>query len=183
VSLLKLNANAFTRLKAQLNLNGTFNHTLRNAKHVSMQLTVAVEQCSAAIHVQVSTGHHQSCVTLDRANRANAIRVARFIEAVANGYPFSGAPDDAEYSLASGMEIMLRTAIRKGRGTHYLQVEDLDDLHVCLRQGCTGALIATIEADDVALKLLLPRDAAKAYSMLASNVEQFIAGHRAALAA
>lgn len=181
---LTLNAAAFIRLGAQLKLNGTFNHTLRNDQRISMAATVEVEQCRAAMYVLISIGRSRNSITLDRNSKTAASRLTRYIESIANGEPVPmGVAEVDEYLLASDMEVMLRTAVRLGRGTHYLPVEGLNDVCVLLRKTSSGRLLATLEAEDVSLEVLLPRSAPEAYAMLADNVERFIRGHRAALAA
>lgn len=180
---LTLNAAAFIRLGAQLKLNGTFNHTLRNDQRISMAATVEVEQCSAAVYACIRIGRSCNSIKLDRNSKTAANRLARYIECIANGEAPIGVGEPGEYLLASDMEVMLRTAIRMGRGTHYLPVEELDDVAVFLCKTSSGRLLATLEAEDVSLEVLLPRSAPEAYTMLADNVERFIRGHRAALAA
>lgn len=181
---LTLNAASFIRLGAQLKLNGTFSHTLRNDQRISMAATVEIEQCSAAIYVLISIGSSRNSITLDRSSKTAAGRLARYIESIANGEPVPmGVAEVDEYLLASDMEVMLRTAVRLGRGTHYLPVEGLDDVSVLLRKTSSGRLLATIEADGVVLQVLLPRSPAEAYATLAESVERLITGRRAALAA
>lgn len=178
-----LSTTAFIRLKAQLNLNGAFNHTLYNTHRMSVRSVVAIEQCHAALHVKVTIGRSCSSITVDRTASPDTRRIARFIEACANATPFDLAPFDEETELASEIEITLRSAVRLGRGTYYLDVEEIRDLCVGLSPTRSGLLLATIEADDVSVQVLLPRDIAKAYVMLAENVQTFITGHRNAQAA
>ena len=180
---LTLNAAAFVRLGAQLKLNGTFNHTLRNDQHISMAATVEVEQCHAAVYVRINIGRSRNSITLDRNSKTAASRLARYIESIANGEPVPmGVAELDEYLLASDTEVMLRTAIRQGRGTHYLPVEGLD-VAVLIGKTSSGRLLAAIEAEDVTLQVMLPRNPPEAYATLAENVERFIGGHRAAQAA
>ena len=179
---LTLNAAAYIRLGAQLNLNGTFHHTLRNDQRVSMAATVAIEQCGAAICAQINISRSRHSITLDRSKTA-AMRLAGYIESIANGEGPIGMSEPGEEQLAQSMEVALRKAIRTGQGTHYLPIEGLDGLLVAMHKGNTGRIVADIQAEHVSLQVLLPRNPAEAYAMLADNVERFISGHRAALAA
>lgn len=182
MSRLQLSANAGVRLRAQLNLSGTFTHTLHNANRVSMQARVTIEPCSAAIHVRVEMGRSCNSLTLDRRNGSNPARLARFIESIANGECPLGIPEPGEHELASDMEIALRSAIGRGRGTHDLPVEDLE---VCLRMrtGWGGEARAELEVEGTRLGMVLPANREQAYRELERKVGQLIASHRAAQAA
>ncbi len=180
MSAFTLNAAAFVRLKAQLNLNGSFNHTLRNAQRTAVPAIVAVEQCCSAIHVKVSIGTSHNCLTIKRGQQPPTLRIAKFIEACANGTSFDEAPFPEEAELASQTEITLRSATRLGRGTYWLNIADIDDFSVCLRPSNGGGSLATLEAGNATMQVQLPRDVARAYSQLAENVHRFATGLRAA---
>lgn len=83
--LLRLNDAARARLHAQLNLNGTFTHTLRNAVRASVQVTVRIEQGPDAINAIVRGIESVNSITLSKHDRCNPSRLARFIESSANG--------------------------------------------------------------------------------------------------
>ncbi|MCY1211811.1 hypothetical protein D9M69_465800 [compost metagenome] len=182
-SLFRLDANAFIRLKAQTNLNGTFQHTLRNELRATAQVSLEIEQCERAIHATVRGGPYVNSVTLDKANRTNAIRLARFIEASVNGGSFGAVGlEVGEHELADDMELTLRYALRLGRGTHYLPTEDLDAC-VLMQKTRNGRQVAVLEADDVQVQIALPRDRRAAFNVLKADVGRFLAGHRATQAA
>ncbi|WP_330114900.1 hypothetical protein SA496_01130 [Pseudomonas sp. JS3066] len=180
---LRLDTAAFIRLKAQINLNGAFNHTLRNELRATAQVSVEIEQCERAVHATVRGGPYVNSVTLDKGNRTNAIRLARFIEASANGGSFGAVGlEVGEDDLADDMELTLRHALRLGRGTHYLPTEDLDTC-ILMQRTWNGSQVAVLEADDVQVQIALPRDRRAAFEVLKADVGRFLAGHRAALAA
>ncbi len=182
-SLFRLDANAFIRLKAQANLNGTFSHTLRNELRATAQVSVEIEQCERAVHATVRGGTYVNSVTLDKASRANAIRLTRFIEASVNGGSFGAVGlEVGEHDLADDMELTLRHALRLGRGTHYLPTEDLDTC-ILMQRTWNGSQVAVLEAEDVQVQIALPRDRRAAFEMLKTDVGRFLAGHRAARAA
>lgn len=177
MSFLKLDSLAFIRLQAQLQLNGTFSHTLRHER--AARVSVTIEQCADAIWARVASGPRSNSITLDRGNPRNALRLAGLIEATANGTEPGNmpAPDDPVLE----MEILLRSAIRTGRGHYRLPIADLD-VSLSLREG-RFALQATLASASAELLVLLPRDSQQAFRVLRGNVRQFIASHRSALAA
>lgn len=178
MSLLKLDTLAFIRLQAQLQLNGTFAHTLRHER-AAARVSVSIEQCDSAIWAQVVAGPRTSSITLERENPRNALRLASLIEATVNGTETGTMPAHDDPVLE--MEILLRSAIRAGRGHYRLPIEDLD-VSLSLCEG-RFALQATLASASATLLVLLPRDSQQAFRVLRGNVRQFIASHRSALAA
>src|SRR5690606_34133548 len=117
---------AFIRLQAQVRLNGTFHHRLmaENPRR-SVHATVEMEQCTQGLHVRVTHNgnRHSLGVTLSKQRHDTAARVARFIEDAVNG-DASDVPDADEYLLVSDIEVVLRQALRMGRGTYQLPADE-----------------------------------------------------------
>jgi|GEM_PF-870600 len=188
MSRLLLNAAAFIRLQAQVRLNGTFQHRLM-AEHPrrSVLVTVAIEQCARALHVEVTHNGTRNAVTLDRQRRDNAARLAQFIEETVNGdTQFSviaqRAPDSDEHLLVSNIERVLRQAIRYGQGTYLFDADDLWP-ELDISRNPHGSYIAQIRLADATSMIVLPADTQRAYARLADHLQQFLQGYRDALAA
>jgi hypothetical protein len=185
MSRLSLNAAAYIRLQAQVNLSGTFNHTLHSCDGCqSVAAQVEIEQCTAGITVMVRIcGTLNTSVTLDKHRKNNATRVASFIEGIANGRSPTGVPDVDEHEAVSDIEATLRLAIRRGRGIYHLIADELEP-SLQIQRNPRGGYIAKLEIDDDAGCLLtLPADNQRAYAMLAENLNQFLQGYRNSLAA
>ncbi len=184
MSRLTLNASAYIRLEAQVNLNGTFNHTLHSCDGSQCVATqVEIEQCTASITVMVRIcGTRNTSVTLDKHRKNNATRVASFIEGIANGISPTGVPNVDEHEAVSDIEATLRLAIRRGRGIYHLIA---DELEPCLeiQRNPRGGYIAKLELDDAGCVLTLAADYQRAYANLAENLNQFLQGYRDSLAA
>ena len=178
MSLLKLDTPAFIRLQAQLQLNGTFSHTLRHER-AAAGVSVTIEQCDRATWARVVAGPRSSSITLERGNPRNALRLASLIEATVNGTESGTMPAHDDPVLE--MEILLRSAIRAGRGHYRLPIEE-PDVSLSLCEG-RFALQANLSSGDVELLVLLPRDSQQAFRVLRGNVRHFIDSHRSALAA
>lgn len=181
---LLLNATAFMRLQAQVRLNGTFHHRLmaENPRR-SVYATVAIEQCTQGLHVTVTHNgnRHSLGVALDKKRNDNAARVARFIEDAVNG-DTSNVPEVDEYLLISDMEIVLRQALRMGRGTYQLPADELEP-ELLISRNPHGSYIAQIRLEDATSMIVLPADGQRAYDRLASHLQQFLQGYRDSLAA
>lgn len=173
---LTLSPAARARLQAQINLNGTFNHTLTNDERVRVNAVVNVEQCSQAIRVSVMTGPSTSCITLDRTAANNGYRVARFITETANGWPCT-VPAVGEHELVDDMELTLRETLSMRRGTHYLPIDDLDVSVQVFERG--AGLVANLQADDVQFSCWLPQNREPAYQELCRQTARFIQALRA----
>lgn len=117
---------ALTRIGAQLNLNGTFNHTVRSAwgGHQVM-FSLRVERGLADIHCVVEMGGERHSITVASTDPKRHILVADFIDAIANGRIDSGAMAPARVTrhpllpepiplLDSAQEAALRQLVRKG---------------------------------------------------------------------
>lgn len=174
-------------LAEQVTQNGTFPHLLRDQQGIVRGVaTVIVEQCDAAISVRIELGDSRNMITLRRGADAGQ-RVARFIEDIANGVSPSSVPEVDEHELISDEESMLRDAIRLGRGTHYLVVEDDLDLCLCLKPGTIepGRSLFRFELNGAAITLwlLLPDDRQRAYELLSGCVKDLVANYRSSAAA
>src|SRR5690606_14507271 len=155
---LLLNTAALIRLEAQVRLNGTFQHRLTAENpHRGVLATVVIEQCSQGIHVGVTHNgtRHSLCVTLDNQRSDNGARVARFIESTVNGDATSDVPEIDEYSLVSDLELMLRTAIRCGRGTYWLPAHELEP-ELLISRHPHGSYDVQLRIDDAAVPFTLP---------------------------
>lgn len=182
---LLLNTAALVRLEAQVRLNGTFQHRLTaEGPHRSVLATVVIEQCSQGIHVGVTHNgtRHSLCVTLDNQRSDNGARVARFIESTVNGDATSGVPDVDEYLLVSDLELMLRTAIRCGRGTYWLPAHELEP-ELLISRHPRGSYDVQLRIDDAAVQFTLPADSKRAYSVLVDHLRRFLQDYRAAFSA
>lgn len=174
-------------LAGQANQNGTFTHLLRDQQGmVRGSATLIIEQCDQGISVRVEIGDSRNGITLRRGDDAGA-RIARFVEEIANGVTPSSVPEVDEHELISDDEEMLRTAIRLGRGTHYLVMEDDLDLCLCLRSAASDKRrsLFRFELNGAALTLwlLLPADRQIAYEFLSDCVRELVANYRSGAAA
>jgi hypothetical protein len=184
MSRLSLNAAAYIRLQAQVNLSGTFNHTLHSRDGgQSVAAQVEIEQCTAGITVMVRIcGTRNTSVTLDKHRKNNATCVASFIEGIANGRSPTGVPDVDEHQAVSDTEATLRLAIRRGRGKWRVIADELEP-SIQIQRNRQGGSTAKIELDNAGCVLTLPADNQRAYAILAENLNQFLQGYRNSLAA
>ena len=180
---LQLNATAFIRLQAQVRLNGTFHHRLmaENPRR-SVLLTVAIEQCGKALRAEVAHNGTRNTVTLDRTRQDNPARLARFIEETVNGNAASSVAETGESLLVDNIEIVLRQALRAGRGTFMVDADELQP-ELVISRNPHGSYIAQIRLDDATSMIVLPADAQRAYNQLADHLALFLHGYRDALAA
>lgn len=117
---------ALTRIQAQLNLNGTFNHTVRSAwggHQVMFKLQVERGLTDTACVVELGGQRHS--ITVGSADPQRHIVVADFIDAIANGRVDSAAVAPARVTrmplmpepaplLDSAQEAALHLLVRKG---------------------------------------------------------------------
>ncbi|MDR9875836.1 hypothetical protein RJC98_11630 [Pseudomonas allii] len=183
MSKLSLNASAYIRLQAQVNLSGTFNHTLHSCDGCqSVAARVEIDQCNAGITVLVQICGTLNSVTLDKHRKNNATRIASFIEGIANGRSTTGVPDVDEHEAVSDIEATLRLAIRRGRGIYHLIADELEP-SLQIQRNPRGGYIATLELDDAGYLFTLPADNQRAHTILAEYLNQFLQGYRNSLAA
>ncbi|MNG21949.1 hypothetical protein D3C84_1063800 [compost metagenome] len=128
----------------------------------------------------MAIGSSRNSVTLDKRNRNNHERVARFLTALANGYR-TNVPDAGEHELLDEMEDTLRRAITNARGTFQLPLEDLDVWLLITRKG--NGYAVQLEADDVRIHTQLPLHRPDAYAELEAFVSSFVQSFRTSLAA
>lgn len=184
MSRLKLSDQSKQLLTAQVRLTGAFHHDLKTGTGTNFQATAEFDQCTSAIHLAVAIGGTRNSVTMDRKHRNNGRRAARFIEACANGGVESLSLNEAgEHELATDAEIMLRHAVRTGKGSYYPRLAGIEDLRLIVTPTQRGALVATLETDDASAQILLPRSPGEAYAVLTEHLERFITGHRMAMIA
>tara|TARA_Y100001951_G_C11297089_1_gene276451 strand:+ start:2676 stop:3233 length:558 start_codon:yes stop_codon:yes gene_type:complete len=183
MSRLQLNAAALIRLQAQVRLTGTFHHRLM-AEHPrrSVQASVAIEQCTKALRVEVTHNGTRNTVTLDRQRQDNPARLARFIEETVNGDTLSSVPETGGWQLVSNIEVVLRQAIRVGSGTFIFDADDLQP-ELVISRNPHGSHIAQIRLNDATSMIALPADPQRAYIQLADHLHSFLHGYRDALAA
>jgi len=183
MSRLSLNASAYIRLQAQVNLSGTFNHILHSCDGCqSVAARVEIDQCNAGIKVLVQICGTLNSVTLDKHRKNNATRVASFIEGIANGRSPTGVPDVDKHEAVSDIEATLRLAIRRGRGIYHLIADELEP-SLQIQRNPHGGYIATLELDDAGYLFTLPADNQRAHAILAEYLNQFLQGYRNSLAA
>ncbi|WP_405121650.1 hypothetical protein [Pseudomonas petroselini] len=183
MSRLSLNASAYIRLQAQVNLSGTFNHILHSCDGCqSVAARVEIDQCNAGITVLVQICGTLNSVTLDKHRKNNATRVASFIEGIANGRSPTGVPDVDKHEAVSDIEATLRLAIRRGRGIYHLIADELEP-SLQIQRNPRGGYIATLELDDAGYLFTLPADNQRAHAILAEYLNQFLQGYRNSLAA
>jgi len=184
MSRLKLSNQSKQLLSEQVRLTGTFHHDLKTAAGTNVQATVEFDQCTSAIHLSVAISGTRNSITLDRKHRNNGRRAARFIEASANGGVESLSLDGSdEHDLVTDTEIMLRHAVRTGKGSYYPRIAGIEDLRLIVASTQRGAIVATLETDDASAQILLPRATHEGYAVLVEHLERFVAGHRSAVAA
>tara|TARA_R110001592_G_scaffold65634_2_gene201210 strand:- start:2452 stop:2985 length:534 start_codon:yes stop_codon:yes gene_type:complete len=171
MSMLKLNTASNQRLPAQLTLNGTFQHTLRNSKGVECRINLEVLQCTRAIQVSVKGGPIWLSVTLGRP--VNPRRVARFIESATNGTPFHEAPYAEEDELVSEIESTLREVAVKRKGSHHFCTDD--DIWVSI---AAMDRRCKFEVEDTTFSMTLPTDTEQAYLLLHENLQAFLSACR-----
>ncbi|MFU8078717.1 hypothetical protein ACNAQ4_02055 [Pseudomonas aeruginosa] len=77
---------SFVRLKAQLSLNGRFNHALYDAEtRQAVHVTLDIERGAGQVHVIVRMGSTLNSLGLPLDSQSNANTVADCIESIANG--------------------------------------------------------------------------------------------------
>ncbi|WP_410922231.1 hypothetical protein [Pseudomonas aeruginosa] len=77
---------SFVRLKAQLSLNGRFNHALYDAEtRQAVHVTLDIERGAGQVHVIVRMGSTLNSLGLPLDSQSNANTVADYIESIANG--------------------------------------------------------------------------------------------------
>ncbi|HEK3374078.1 TPA: hypothetical protein SMV99_003332 [Pseudomonas aeruginosa] len=77
---------SFVRLKAQLSLNGRFNHALYDAEtRQAVHVTLDIERGAGQVHVIVRMGSTLNSLGLPLDSQSNANTVADYIEPIANG--------------------------------------------------------------------------------------------------
>lgn len=77
---------SFVRLKAQLSLNGRFNHALYNAEtRQAVHVTLDIERGAGQVHVIVRMGSTLNSLGLPLDSQSNTNTVADYIESIANG--------------------------------------------------------------------------------------------------
>ncbi len=76
---------SFVRLKAQLSLNGRFNHALYDAEtRQAVHVTLDIERGAGQVHVIVRMGSTLNSLGLPLDSQSNANTVADYIESIAN---------------------------------------------------------------------------------------------------
>lgn len=124
---------ALIRLAAQVNVSGTFTHTVRSAysRHQVM-LRLTIERGGEDTEATVEIGGERHHITLQNNDPARHIHLADFIDAIANGRVDSAAPAPARVTrtpllpepeplLDATQEAALQLLVRKG-GTLELQL-------------------------------------------------------------
>lgn len=77
---------SFVRLKAQLSLNGRFNHALYDAEtRQAVHVTLDIERGAGQVHVIVRMGSTLNSLGLPLDSQSNANTVGDYIESIANG--------------------------------------------------------------------------------------------------
>jgi len=170
MSMLTLTPASHARLPAQLALNGTFEHTLRNSLGVSTTVQLLVLQCSHAVELTVSSSQRQSCITLKRP--ACPERAARFIQGAANGVHAEATQLD-EWDLVSDVESTLRRAVVLRQGTQQFTTDDDLDVEVTSSPERT-----CIQVQDTRLCMALPADPEAAYQQLHELLQRFLSACR-----
>ncbi|TXI34751.1 MAG: hypothetical protein E6Q69_03105 [Aquipseudomonas alcaligenes] len=113
--------NALTLLRAQLNLNGRFTHSLRSAFRGPQILFAITVERGEQISVAVELGGQRHSTTLPDNSRNSACRLADFIDAIANGRIDSAAiapppalPGSDREQLVATMDETLAQLVRQG---------------------------------------------------------------------
>ncbi|MEQ6937750.1 hypothetical protein ABK041_01645 [Pseudomonas aeruginosa] len=77
---------SFVRLKAQLSLNGRFNHTLYDAEtRQAVHATLDIERGTEQVSVVVRMGSTLNSLGLPLDSQSNANTVTDYLESIANG--------------------------------------------------------------------------------------------------
>lgn len=87
-----LSPHGLKRLSAQVQLAGTFNHTLRASPNRQLPLRIAVDRNEIDTTFRVEIGTQRHSVTLDH-DQLIHLRLADFIEEIANGPELDQSPD------------------------------------------------------------------------------------------
>ncbi|AQZ96576.1 hypothetical protein ACFSB1_10820 [Halopseudomonas phragmitis] len=170
MNMLRLNQASHARLPAQLALNGTFEHTLRNNLGVSTTVQMLVLQCSHAVELTASSDQGHSCITLKRP--ACPERAARFIEGTINGVHTEATQPD-EWDLVTEVESTLRRAVVMRQGTQQFTTDDDLDVEVISSPERT-----CIQVQDTRLCMALPTDPEAAYQQLHDLLQRFLSACR-----
>lgn len=150
-----LSDQTLTLLAAQLNLNGSFNHTCRSAfsRH-SIMFRLKVERGPSSTEATVELGGQRHSLTLPHGEPHPAHLLADFVEAIANGRLDSAEPAPArvvavlppedEPLLDSDQERQLRHVVQRG-GFLELHLGHAHPIRVAIhrnrpRPGVTGIL-------------------------------------------
>lgn len=180
---LQLNATAVARLEAQLRLSGIFQHRLdAEQPRRSVHTTIAVEQASKAIRVEVAHNGTRNSVTLDKKRRDNVVRIARFIEATVNGDAVTGPPEMDGDVLVSDLEIALREALRFGQGTFVLPADELEP-KLLISRTSRGGFLVQLRLGSANAGFTLPADRSVAHTRLTAHLQRFLQDYRAAFSA
>ncbi len=159
--------------------NGTFLHQLRDAQgNARVIATIAIEQCDQAISVRLEMADTRNQITISRRDDAGE-RIACFVEDVANGKTPSAVPELHEAELIDCQEVMLREAIRLGRGTYYLAIEGELDLCLLVRAGASGRPEFCFEMHEQPLMRWIPllADRQLAYEQLCLYVRELTSNY------
>lgn len=183
---------ALTRISAQLNLNGTFNHTVRSAwggHQVMFKLQVERGLQDTACTVEMGGERHS--ITILNANPQRHLQVADFIDAIANGRVDSAALAPArvtrlptlpepEPMLDAEQDAALRLLVRKG-GSLDLHLGFEHPIKVAVHRRPPAAHLGNMPGLSVILSIgeSKPRTAfwtafasyAQLYARLASSIE------------
>lgn len=117
---------ALTRLTAQVNMSGTFNHTVRSAYgRQQVNLKLRVERGPATTEATVIMGDERHSMTLVNDDPERHIQLADYIDAIANGRVDSATPAPARVTrlpllpepeplLDATQEAALHLLVRRG---------------------------------------------------------------------
>lgn len=95
MSKFKLDNNSLALLKAQVNLNETFNHLLRTeSRRERLVVRLKVERSKADTHFTVELGTERHTLTLPNSKKMH-LKLADFIEEIANGPADPGLPSES----------------------------------------------------------------------------------------
>lgn len=173
---------ARARLSQQITQNGVFSHTFYDYHGViCTTAVVAIEQCERAVSMRVEIGDSNNTITL-AIREDTTSRAIRFLEELINGATVSTVPEEDEHLLVSSLELTLRDAVRRQRGTYELPAEQIENLWLLLRPSASdpARTVFHFELDSVGitLPLRLPNDFGQAYELLSACVLEFVATYR-----
>lgn len=170
---------ARAKLSQQITQNGVFSHTLYGYNGmICATAVVAIEQCERAVSMRVEIGDSSNTISL-AVRQDTGPRAIRFLEELINGVSVSTVPELDEYLLISDLELTLREAVRRQRGTYELPAEQIENLWLMLRPSASDPTrtVFHFELDSVGitLPLRLPSDLGQAYELLSACVQEFVA--------